>query len=216
MSRAPHPALPGEIADPTERLADRSESWEVASTERPYRSGFVDVEVDQVATPQGGTISRTTVRHHGAVGVVVLDDEGRVLMLEQYRHPVRARLLELPAGLTDVDGEQPVETAARELAEEADLVADSWEPLVVLRSSPGFTDEQVQVFLARGLSPVPPEERTARHDEEADMSAVWVPLEVAVTAVLERRVTNSLAVAGLLAAAVRLGSNLPADGSSPA
>ncbi|KAA1420118.1 NUDIX hydrolase [Mumia zhuanghuii] len=153
--------------------------------------------------PHGGTMRRTTVRHDAAVGVVVLDDDGRVLLLEQYRHPVGARLVELPAGLLDIAGEPAQDAAARELAEEADLVASRWDPLVSLRSSPGFTDERVEVFLARGLSAVAADARTDREDEEADMAAVWVPLEDAVAAVLDGRITNSLAVAGLLACHIR-------------
>jgi 8-oxo-dGTP pyrophosphatase MutT (NUDIX family) len=201
--RAPHPSLPGRLLAAGERLADRDEAWPVRASRTPYASSFVSVVLDDVETPQGGVMNRTTVHHAGAVGVVVLDDEGRVLLLEQYRHPVRARLLELPAGLLDIDGEPPQDAIARELAEEADLAASSWERLVTLQSSPGFTDERVEVYLARGLSPLPDEARTERRDEEADMTAVWVPLEDAVGAVLDGRITNSLAVAGLLACQVR-------------
>lgn len=197
--RVPHPDLPGLLLAEGERFGDRAESWHVRASRTPYASSFVDVVLDEVATPEGGAIHRTTVRHADAVGIVVQDDEGRVLLLEQYRHPVRHRLVELPAGLLDVAGEAPRDAAARELAEEADLVASSWEPLVTLRSSPGFTDERVEVFWARGLEPVSDDARTERLDEEADMTAVWVPLEEAVSAVLDGRITNSLAVAGLLA-----------------
>ncbi|QMW68389.1 NUDIX hydrolase [Mumia sp. ZJ1417] len=163
----------------------------------------MDVVLDEVETPEGGAVHRTTVRHDDAVGIVVTDDQGRVLLLEQYRHPVRHRLVELPAGLLDVAGEAPREAAVRELAEETDLVASSWEPLVTLRSSPGFTDERVEVFWARGLEAVSDDARTERLDEEADMTAVWVRLEDAVAAVLDGRITNALAVAGLLACHAR-------------
>lgn len=197
--RVPHPDLPGMLLAAGERFGDRAESWHVRASQTPYASSFVDVVLDEVTTPEGGEIHRTTVRHADAVGIVVQDDDGRVLLLEQYRHPVRHRLVELPAGLLDVAGEAPRDAAARELAEEADLVASSWESLVTLRSSPGFTDERVEVFWARGLEPVSDDARTERLDEEADMTAVWVPLEEAVSAVLDGRITNSLAVAGLLA-----------------
>ncbi|MFC6149721.1 MULTISPECIES: NUDIX domain-containing protein [Mumia] len=201
--RSPHPTLPGHVVAAGERVADRPESWPVRGSSTPYASPFIDVVVDEVEMPHGGTMRRTTVRHDAAVGVVVLDDDGRVLLLEQYRHPVGARLVELPAGLLDIAGEPAQDAAARELAEEADLVASRWDPLVSLRSSPGFTDERVEVFLARGLSAVAADARTDREDEEADMAAVWVPLEDAVAAVLDGRITNSLAVAGLLACHIR-------------
>ncbi|WP_370619701.1 NUDIX domain-containing protein [Mumia qirimensis] len=201
--RVPHPTLPGMVVADGARVTDRPEVWHVRSSTTAYASPFIDVVLDEVETPQGGAMHRTTVRHDAAVGVVVLDDDGRVLLLEQYRHPVGARLVELPAGLLDIDGEPAQDAAARELAEEADLVASRWEPLVTLRSSPGFTDERVEVFLARGLSAVADDARTDRVDEEADMAAVWVPLEDAVAAVLDGRITNSLAVAGLLACHIR-------------
>ncbi|WP_228552094.1 NUDIX domain-containing protein [Mumia zhuanghuii] len=201
--RTSHPELPGLLLSAGERLGDRAESWPVRASTTPYASSFVDVVLDEVETPEGGALHRTTVRHDDAVGIVVSDDHGRVLLLEQYRHPVRHRLVELPAGLLDVAGESPRDAAARELAEEADLVASSWEPLVTLRSSPGFTDERVEVFWARGLEAVSDDARTERLDEEADMTAVWVPLDDAVAAVLDGRITNALAVAGLLACFAR-------------
>jgi ADP-ribose pyrophosphatase len=201
--RIPHPELPGLLLSAGERLGDHAESWPVRASTTPYASSFVDVVLDEVETPEGGALHRTTVRHDDAVGIVVSDDHGRVLLLEQYRHPVRHRLVELPAGLLDVAGESPRDAAARELAEEADLVASSWEPLVTLRSSPGFTDERVEVFWARGLEAVSDDARTERLDEEADMTAVWVPLDDAVAAVLDGRITNALAVAGLLACFAR-------------
>ncbi|MGH1563331.1 NUDIX domain-containing protein [Mumia sp. DW29H23] len=209
-ARVAHPTLPGLLLGAGERLGDRSESWTVRASETPYASSFVDVVLDEVATPQDGTIHRTTVRHADAVGVVVLDEQERVLLLEQYRHPVRQRLVELPAGLLDVEGEPAQDAAARELAEETDLVAAQWSHLVSLRSSPGFTDERVEVYLAQGLEPVADDARTERLDEEADMTAVWVPLADAVAAVLDGRITNSLAVAGLLACQVRAGGGASA------
>ncbi|MBW9204939.1 NUDIX hydrolase [Mumia sp. zg.B17] len=202
-TRVAHPTLPGFLLAPGEQLEDRAESWQVRSSETPYASAFVDVVLDQVETPEGGTINRTTVRHDDAVGVVALDDQGRVLLLEQYRHPVRERLVELPAGLLDIEGESAADAAARELAEETDLVASEWSHLVTLRSSPGFTDERVEVYLAQGLEAVADDARTERLDEEADMTSVWVPLGDAVAAVLDGRITNALAVAGLLAGQVR-------------
>ena len=123
---------------------------------------------------------REFLGHPGSVVVLALDDDERVLMLRQYRHPVRAELWELPAGLRDEPGEPAVRTAARELAEEADLVARRWWRLVDFLASPGCSDERVEVFLARDLSPVPAAERHERHAEELDMVPRWVPLDEVV------------------------------------
>lgn len=146
-------------------------------------------------------VRREYVRHPGAVAVVALDDEDRVLLLRQYRHPVRAELWEPPAGLLDVPGEDLREAAARELAEEADLVAGSWWVLTDYLTSPGASDEAIRVFLARDLAPVPASERHERTDEERDMVADWVPLDEAVGAVLSGRLRNPSSVVGVLAAA---------------
>jgi 8-oxo-dGDP phosphatase len=154
------------------------------------------------------------VHHPGAVAVVALDDEDRVLLLRQYRHPVGEHLWELPAGLRDEDGEPPLETAKRELAEEALLAADRWSLLVTVNNSPGFSDELVQIYLAEGLSAVDRPEGFLVEHEEADMTLDRVPLADAVQRVFDGDIRNSSAVAGLLAAAqLRAGSPTlrPAD-----
>ena len=150
-------------------------------------------------TPAGEAFDRLVVEHHGAVGVVALDGDDRVLLLRQYRHAVGRLLLELPAGLLDVDGEPPQEAAARELAEETDVVAASWSELISMWSSPGMTDEHWQIFAAHDLAPAPAGSQPQRRHEEAYIEVVWVPLAEAVRAVLEQQMTSPLAVAGLLA-----------------
>lgn len=146
-------------------------------------------------------VVREFVDHPGAVAVIALDAQDRVLLLRQYRHPVRRDLWEPPAGLRDVDGEAPRLTAARELAEEADLRAASWHLLTRFHTSPGGSDEEILVYLARDLTEVPAAERFAREDEEAEMVPVWLPLDEAVEAVLAGRLHSPSAVVGVLAAA---------------
>lgn len=148
----------------------------------------------------GGTVVREFMDHPGSVVVLALDDEDRVLMLRQYRHPVRSELWELPAGLRDEPGEPAVLTAARELAEEADVTAGRWWRLVDFLASPGCSDERVEVFLARDLAAVPAADRHERHAEELDMVLTWVPLDEVADAILARRVHNPAAVVGVLAA----------------
>ena len=146
-------------------------------------------------------VRREFLRHPGAVAVIVLDDDDRVLLLRQYRHPVRRELWEPPAGLLDIPGEHAAVAAARELAEEADLVAARWDVLVDFYTSPGGNDEALRVFLARDLTDVAAADRFAREHEERDMVARWVPLEEAVTLVLSGALHNPSAVVGVLAAA---------------
>lgn len=146
-------------------------------------------------------VLREYVDHPGAVAIIAVDDQDRVLLVSQYRHPVRSELWEPPAGLLDVAGEPAVVAAARELAEEADLRADTWHVLVEFYTTPGGSSERIEVFLARDLHEVPEEERHVRLDEEADMVPVWVPLDDAVDAVLAGRLHSPTAVVGVLAAA---------------
>jgi 8-oxo-dGTP pyrophosphatase MutT (NUDIX family) len=146
-------------------------------------------------------VLREYVDHPGAVAIIAVDEKDRVLLVSQYRHPVRSELWEPPAGLLDVAGEPPVVAAARELAEEADLRADTWHVLVDFYTTPGGSSERIEVFLARGLHEVPEGERHVRIHEEADMVPVWVPLDDAVDAVLGGRLHSPTAVVGVLAAA---------------
>ncbi|MCQ4628153.1 NUDIX hydrolase [Corynebacterium sp. CCUG 65737] len=152
---------------------------------------------DTVTMPGGNTAKREIVEHFGAVAVVALDDQQRIAMVEQYRHSVGARLWELPAGILDFAGEDELDTAKRELVEEAGLEAAEWSLLVDLVTSPGFAEEAVRIFLAAELSHV---ERPEAEDEEADMDFAWVPLGDARAAVMDGRITNSIAIAGVLAA----------------
>jgi 8-oxo-dGDP phosphatase len=147
---------------------------------------------------RGSTITREVIRHPGAVAVLAMDAEGRVLLIRQYRRPIHARVWEIPAGLLDVSGEPPLTGAQRELAEEADLAAARWHVLADFQNSPGGSDETIRVYLARDVSAVP---AFARHDEEADIEVRWVPLDDVVDAVLARRVQSPSLVVGALAAA---------------
>jgi ADP-ribose pyrophosphatase len=143
------------------------------------------------------------VQPHGAVGILAVDDKDRVMLVEQYRHPARHRMLEIPAGTLDVAGEDPLDAAVRELAEEADLAADEWSQELTLFSTPGYSSERWTVFRASGLHPVPHEDRTDRVAEEADMQQWWLPFGAAVDAVLDGRISDGMTVAAVLAEQVR-------------
>lgn len=171
--------------------------FSTVSSETLYVGKILALRADEVLMPGGGTARREVVEHFGAVAVVALDDDGRIVLIHQYRHPYGRRLWELPAGLLDAAGEAPHVSAARELAEEVGLAARTWRTLVDLDSAPGFCDESVRVFLATGLSEV---ERPDAHDEEADLIVRRVALTEAVAGVYSGDIVNSISVAGILAA----------------
>jgi 8-oxo-dGTP pyrophosphatase MutT (NUDIX family) len=184
-------------------VADTPERWPAEGSEDKYKGRVISVRVDHVRMPNGDTtelVSREIVEHPGSVGVIGIDDQDRVLLIRQYRHPVGHRLWEPPAGLRDVDGEPTWRTAARELAEEAGYRAREWHTLVDVFTSPGMTDERVRIFLARGLTEIPEGESDfERIHEEAGMPVVWVPLDEAVAAVGRGHLHNPLAIMGILA-----------------
>ncbi|MET3974615.1 NUDIX hydrolase [Cellulosimicrobium sp. TH-20] len=191
----------------------------VVETTVVHEGRVFDLRADVVDLGDGGRVTREYLDHPGAVAIVALDADERVLLLRQYRHPVRRELWEVPAGLLDVVGEDGRVAAARELAEEADLRASRWDVLVDYFTTPGGSNEALRVFLARDLSPVPDDERFEREAEELDMEVRWVPLDDAVAAVLGGALHNPSAVVGILAAATsRAGgwtSLRPADAPWP-
>ena len=184
-----------------EALHDEPVEVEVTASETVYEGRVWDVRNDTFRY-NGDDLVRQYVDHPGAAAIVALDDDDRVLLIQQYRHPIRHRDWEIPAGLLDIEGESPLETAKRELIEEADLHAEDWQPLISIFTTPGGNDEVVHLFLARGLTPVG--EAHAREAEEADIRIEWVPLADAVSGVLEGRLRNGILSVGLLAAAEKL------------
>ena len=197
-----HPDLPGELADPA-TLADSPHAWPVSASTPGFSNGYLRVDVDTIVDPAAIEHGRVVVQPHGAVGVLAVDDADRVLLVEQYRHPVRHRMLEIPAGTLDVAGEDPLSAAVRELAEEADLAAADWFQELGLFATPGYSTEQWTVFRATGLRALPDAERTDRVAEEADMQQWWLPFDAAIDAVLAGRISDGMTVAALLAEQVR-------------
>jgi len=176
-------------------------AYDVLSTTVHFSGRVISVRSDQVRMPDGKVATRDIVEHPGAVGVVALDDDDRVLMIRQYRPAVAAYLWELPAGLLDEVGESAADAAARELAEEVGIGARTWAVLVDAYTSSGMTDEAYRVYLARDLS-AKAIDFVAGPDEESDMQEEWVPLDDAVARVLAGEITNGLAAMGILATAV--------------
>ena len=172
--------------------------YEVLGSEKLYQGEIVAVRRDTVRMPGGSHADREVVEHVDSVAVVALNSAGELLLLRQYRHPAAEYLWELPAGLRDQNLEQAEEAARRELAEETGWHAERWHTLVDLRPSPGMSTEVVRVYLARQLTHHP--RAGEAEGEETDLKTRWVDLPTAVREVLDGRITNGLAVAGVLAA----------------
>lgn len=192
-----------------------SHDFETVASRTVYSGAILALRLDKVAMPGGKVVEREVVEHHGAVAVLAVDDADNVVLIRQYRHPVGARLLELPAGLLDVPGEDPLTAARRELAEETGLAARDWSVLVDVALSPGFTDEALRVYLASGLSET---DRPEPEFEEADLELVRLPVAEAVRAALAGEISNATAVAGVLALAAARASGIaprPADAPWP-
>lgn len=185
---------------PDEPLADRLERRPVLGSTVSFRGKVWDVRTDRVDLGEAGVVTRDWVEHTGAVAVLALDEDDRAVVIQQYRHPVGAFDWEIPAGLLDVDGEPAHLTAARELHEEADLVAGRWATLIDHWASPGGSSEGLRIFLARDLTEVPEAERHERHGEELGMPVRRVPLDDLVAGVLAGRLHSPTLVIAVLAA----------------
>lgn len=179
-------------------LKDTQEEWRVTVTSTPFTGKKTSVRTDEVVMPDGTTAVRDYQVHPGSVAVLALDDADRVLVLRQYRHPVRHKLWEIPAGLLDIPGENPLHAAQRELYEEAHVKAEDWRVLTDVYTSPGGTDEAVRIFLARNVSEADGE-RFAVAEEEADMEIARVPLADLVSGVLAGDLHNNCLVVGVFA-----------------
>ena len=181
-------------------IRDEPAHWPVASSDELVRGRLVTVRTDKVRMPDDELAERDVVIHPGAVAALALDDAGQVLLIRQYRHPVRRLLWEIPAGLRDVSGEPAWGTARRELLEEAGYRARDWRVLADYYTSPGFSTERLRVFLARDLEFVPENERDfVPEAEEAELVSAWLPLDEAVRKVLAGELHNGVAALAILA-----------------
>ncbi|MBB5106133.1 NUDIX hydrolase [Streptomyces spectabilis] len=201
-------------------IKDTAEEWRITATATPFVGNKTSVRTDDVVMPDGSVSRRDYQVHPGSVAVLALDETGRVVLVRQYRHPVRQKLWEIPAGLLDVPGENPLHAAQRELYEEAHIKAEDWRVLTDVYTTPGGCSEAVRVFLARELSEAEGE-RFEVEEEEADMEIARVPLDDLVRGVLAGELHNNCLVVGVmsLTAALRgagLDALRPADAAWPA
>jgi 8-oxo-dGTP pyrophosphatase MutT (NUDIX family) len=201
-------------------LVDTPDSWEVVAQRPAFEGKVWDIVSDDVVMPDGRTATRDYMKHSGAVAVIALDEQDRVLLVRQYRHPVRHRLWELPAGLLDVPGENPLHAAQRELYEEAHHKAGDWRVLLDLYPTPGGSDEAIRIYLARDLADADGE-RFQAEAEELDLEVARFPLTEVVSRALAGELHNGALVAGALALATVLANDgidalRPADTPWPA
>lgn len=202
--------------------ADEPMKWPVTDRE-VLGTGRVSSFVEEtISTPSGEEIVRQYVTHPGAVAIVAWrEDTDDIAVLRQYRHPVGMELVEIPAGLLDVDGEDYLLAAQRELAEEVELAADRWHVLVDIFTTPGACEESLRMYLARDVRPASRPDGFVLEGEEAHMTWEWVPRQDVVDAILAGRAQSPSLVSGVLALeaarlAGRLDSLRPADAEWPA
>ena len=185
--------------------ADRPESWPVHEVERIWKgSAPFSVRRDIISAPDRPeeTFGRLVLEHPGAAVILAVDERERVLVLHQYRHPASIRFVELPAGLLDVEGEDPVEAARRELREEGLVLAERWTHLFTTYSSPGLSSEAIAYFLAQDLSAAPDRGDFEPAHEEADMTLAWEPVDDLLEGIRAGRITDGPTAQALLAYAL--------------
>ena len=159
-----------------------------------YKGRVIDLNLEEAHLPNGKTVQLEMVRHPGASAVVPMRDDGRVVMIRQYRHAAGGMIYEIPAGRLN-PGEDPLDCAKRELSEEAGQLAAQWERLGSIFTTPGFTDEKIHLFLARKLTAVA---QALEHDEVIEV--VEVPLQEVITMIRQGEVIDGKTICGLMLA----------------
>jgi 8-oxo-dGDP phosphatase len=175
----------------------------VVSSHRAY-AGFSSIRIDDLVGPGGEAFQREVVEHPDAVAVVAVDDEQRVVLVRQYRHPLRAALVELPAGTLDIPGESALDAARRELAEEVGLAADRWQPLGGLWNSSGWSDERTWLFLATGIRPAARPDGFEPEGEEAGIEVERIGFGELLGMCADGRIEDAKTIVGVLRASTHV------------
>ncbi len=183
----------------TSFVRDQLEQWPVSARTIEGRGRVMNFVEDVITTPTGDTITRQWCTHPGAVAVIAWRDDDHIMVVDQYRHPVGMRLIEPPAGLLDIAGEDYLLAAQRELAEEAEIAAQTWNVLVDVFTTPGGVQESIRVFLARDITQADRPDGFIIEGEEADMGHTWVPRQTLVDGILAGHLSSPSLVAGVMA-----------------
>lgn len=176
------------MADPKHDLAET-----LLRSERIFEGRIMNLRVDEVRLPTGATARREVVEHRGAVALVAVLPGPSVILVRQWRHAIGGELLEIPAGTLD-EGEDPLDCARRELAEETGHAAEKTEPVASFWSAPGFLTEHMHVFLATGLTAA-----AGETDEDEIIRTHVVPWDEAVAMCLDGHIQDAKTIAGILA-----------------
>lgn len=156
-----------------------------------FRGRIIKVRVDTVSLPDGGQSTREVVEHAGAVGVVAVDNDNNIIMVRQYRKPVEGVLLEIPAGTME-KGEDPLVCAQRELKEETGFTAEHWKKILSYYSAPGFTDEQLHLYLAFNLTG-----GEIELDEDEFVETIRLPLPEAYQMIFDGHIADGKSIIGI-------------------
>ncbi|RLQ92608.1 NUDIX hydrolase [Planomicrobium sp. Y74] len=170
------------------------------SSERIYEGKIINLKVDEVSLPNGRTSKRELIEHPGAVAILAITPENKIIMVEQYRKALERSIIEVPAGKLE-KGEAPETTAMRELEEETGYTADSLELIQSFSTSPGFADEVVHLFLAKGLHEAGP---GAVLDEDEFVELMEVSIEEAEEMMQDNRIYDAKTAFAILWAKQRL------------
>lgn len=165
---------------------------QIVRSEYLYRGSILKLRLDQVRLPNKHIVGREIVEHRGAVAIVAIDRDGRVLLVRQYRSAAALDTLEIPAGTLE-EGEDPALCAVRELKEETGCGATQWEPMGFFYSSPGFSTEKMHLFLARGLN-----DGTASPEEDESIVVERLPFAQAIEAIDRGEIVDAKSMVGLL------------------
>jgi len=174
------------------------DSYIVVESKKVFDGKLVSVRHDRVRMPSGDVVTREVVEAVDAVAVVAIDDEGRVCLVRQYRHPLGEHVWELPAGRMDVEGEPALDAAKRELREEVQRQSDAWSLLTTEISSPGFATERVHIFLAERVRKAAVPEGFEAKNEEREIEVAWRALDEAIGDVTVHKIQDSKTIIGLL------------------
>lgn len=178
-------------------------SSEVIDTKTAFKGKIWDV-VSKTFRFQGEELTREFIQHPGAVAVLAISEKDEVLLIKQYRAPVNEYLYELPAGIRDEEDESDLQSAQRELSEEADYQADTWSHLHSFYTTPGSSSEVIEIFLAENLSPTGT--TFDRTSEEKGMVPIWTPFNEVLESVMQSKTKSPTLVVAVLALAARRNS----------
>ncbi|AYV66933.1 ADP-ribose pyrophosphatase [Niallia circulans] len=162
-------------------------------TEHIYSGRIIQVQVDEVELPNGKTSTRELVKHPGAVAVIAITDDNKLVMVEQYRKPLEKVIVEIPAGKLEKD-EEPALCARRELEEETGYECESLELVSSFYTSPGFADEIIHVYVAKGLKQ---KENAAGLDEDEFVNVLEITLDEALEFIKEKRIFDAKTIFGV-------------------